>query len=194
MTLATTIQDRTNDGTDIVDFLLAVMRNELAGFKSCHRLAAAGLLVKYDCDCKSAVVNHDGALDFILNNPREPSRPGSDSGSTDDSYFDAKLAKVIQDSTDDGRSVCRFLINVMDGELKAFKPHHRITAARELLSRGFGKHAYTNSPTFTPAPAPLTLTRTLTRHSRESGNPWGWRRRHSPLSAEQPTNKITQIP
>ena len=65
MTLATTIQDRTNDGTDIVDFLLAVMRNELAGFKPCHRLAAASLLVKYDCDCKSAVVEHDGALDFI---------------------------------------------------------------------------------------------------------------------------------
>ena len=29
----------------------------------------------------------------------------------------------------------------MDGDLSAFKPRHRISAARELLSRGFGKHA-----------------------------------------------------
>ena len=29
----------------------------------------------------------------------------------------------------------------MDGDLSAFKPHHRMSAARELLSRGFGKHA-----------------------------------------------------
>ena len=141
MTLPTIIRDRTNDGITIVDFLFAVMRNELAGFKPCHRLDAARLLVKYDCSCKSAVAERDEALNFSLDYISEPSRSRSDSGSSDDPYFDARLAKVIQDSTDDGRSVCRFLINVMDGELKAFKPHHRISAARELLSRGFGKQA-----------------------------------------------------
>ena len=130
MTLPTIIQDRTNDGTDIVDFLVAVMRNELAGFKPCHRLDAAKLLVKYE---------RDEALNFSLDYIPEPSRTRSESGSPDDPYFDRKLAKVIRESTDDGRSVCRFLINVMDGELSAFKPHHRISAARELLSRGFGK-------------------------------------------------------
>ena len=146
MTLATIIQDRTNDGTDIVEFLTAVMRNELAGFKPCHRLDAAKLLVKYE---------RDEALNFTLDYIPDPSRSRSDSGSSEDSYFDEKLAKVIQQSTDDGRSVCRFLINVMDGELSAFKPHHRISAARELLSRGFGKHARsvsTHNATRTPSP------------------------------------------
>ena len=132
MTLANTIQDRTNDGISIVDFLFAVMRNELDGFKPCHRLDAAKLLVKYELDEGNA---------FILNNPPEPSRRRSDSGSSQDTHFDRSLAKVIRESTDDGRSVCRFLINVMDGDLSAFRPHHRISAARELLSRGFGKHA-----------------------------------------------------
>ncbi len=132
MTLATTIQDRTNDGTSIVEFLVAVMRNELDDFKPCHRLDAAKLLVKYD---------KDEARNYILDNPREPSQPGLNSSSPNDSYFDQKLAQVIQESTDDGRTVCRFLINVMDGALSTFKPHHRISAARELLSRGFGKHA-----------------------------------------------------
>ncbi len=150
MTLPTIIRDRTNDGITIVDFLFAVMRNELDGFKPCHRLDAAKLLVKYELD--------DGTA-FILNNPPEPSRPRSDTGSSQDTHFDRSLSKVIRESTDDGRSVCRFLINVMDGELSAFKPHHRLSAARELLSRGFGKsareevaaaHALSNRP----APSP----------------------------------------
>ena len=132
MTLATIIQDRTNDGTSIVEFLFAVMRNELDGFKPCHRLDAAKLLVKYD---------RDEARNYILDYPPEPSRPGLDSRSPDDTYFDQKLARAIQESTDDGRTVCRFLINVLEGNLKTFKPHHRITAARELLDRGFGRHA-----------------------------------------------------
>ena len=132
MNLANIIQDRTNDGISIVDFLFAVMRAELNGFKPCHRLDAAKLLVKYELDEGTA---------FILNNPPEPSRRRSNSGSSSDTHFDRSLAKVIRESTDDGRSVCRFLINVMDGDLSAFKPHHRLSAARELLSRGFGKHA-----------------------------------------------------
>ena len=32
----------------------------------------------------------------------------------------------------------------MEGELRTFKPHHRISAARELLKRGFGKSARTD--------------------------------------------------
>ncbi len=133
MTLATIIQDRSNDGLTIVEFLFAVMRSELDGFKPCHRLDAAKLLVKYDLD---------EARNFTLDYTPEPSRPRPDYGSPDDNYFDEKLAQLIRESTDDGRKVCRFLINVMDGALSAFKPHHRISAARELLSRGFGKHAY----------------------------------------------------
>ena len=141
MTLPTIISDRTKDGITIVEFLVAVMQNELDGFKPCHRLQAARLLTRYGCACKSAVAERGEAFDFILDNLPEPSRQWSDSGSSDDSEFDTKLAKVIQESTDDGRSVCRFLINVMEGELRAFGPHQRIAAARELLSRGFGRHA-----------------------------------------------------
>ncbi len=143
MTLAAIIQDRTNDGVSIVDFLFAVMRNELAGFKPCHRLDAAKLLVKYDLD---------EALNFNLGYIPEPSRRSS--GSSEDAYFDQKLARVIQEFTDDGRKVCRFLINVMEGELKIFKPHHRISAARELLTRGFGKHAQQASSLNSRPPLP----------------------------------------
>ena len=123
------------------------MRAELDGFKPCHRLDAAKLLVKYE---------RDEAFDFTLDNPPEPSRRRSDSGSSSETEFDNALAKVIRESTDDGRSVCRFLINVMDGELSAFKPHHRISAARELLSRGFGKHARATASGASNSSAKLT--------------------------------------
>ena len=149
MNLANRIQARTDNGDTVIDFLIEVMQDlprtrygdERDGFKICHRLDAARLLTKYGCSCKSAVAERDEAIDFIIDNPPEPSRRRSDSGSSRDTLFDNALAKKIRESTDDGASVCRFLINVMEGELKAFGPQHRMTAARELLSRGFGKHA-----------------------------------------------------
>ncbi len=165
MNLSHRIQAKTDNGDTVIDFLIEVMtdlprsrygslphtrygslprsRNgdERNGFKMCHRLGAARLLTRYGCSCKSTVAERDDAIDFIIDNPPEPSGPRSDSGSSTESTFDIALAKKIKESTDDGASVVRFLINVMEGELKAFGPHHSMAAARELLSRGFGKHA-----------------------------------------------------
>ena len=152
MNLANRIQAKTDNGDTVIDFLVEVMQDARDGFKICHRLDSARLLTKYGCSCKSAVVGKsaatapDAAIDFILDNPPEPSRRRSDSGSSRETKFDIALAKVIRESTDDGDSVCRFLINVMEGELKAFGPQHSMAAARELLSRGFGKDAYQPDP------------------------------------------------
>ena len=157
MNLSHRIQAKTDNGDTVIDFLIEVMtdlprtRNgslprtrygdDRDGFKMCHRLGAARLLTRYGCSCKSTVAERGDAIDFIIDNPPEPSGPRSDSGSSTESTFDIALAKKIKESTDDGASVVRFLINVMEGELKAFGPHHSMAAARELLSRGFGKHA-----------------------------------------------------
>ena len=149
MNLSHRIQAKTDNGDTVIDFLIEAMQglprtrygDERDGFKTCHRLDAARLLTKYGCSCKSNVAERDDAIDFILDNPPEPSRSRSDSGSLTESTFDTALAKKIKESTDDGASVVRSLINVMQGDLKAFGPHHSMAAARELLSRGFGKHA-----------------------------------------------------
>ena len=76
---------------------------------------------------------------------RKPRRP---------TKFDTELARVIREDTDDGRSIARFLIDVMVGEFKSFRPHHRMAAARELLDRGFGKSARNEkvSPSVRPEP------------------------------------------
>ena len=143
MDLAQRIQAKTDNGDTIIDFLVEVMTGDVCDdFKLCHRLDAARLLTRYGCNCRGpATSERSQAVDFILDNPREPSRIRSDYSSSPDTLFDEALAKKIRESTDDGATVCRFLINVMDGQLKPFGPHHRISAARELLSRGFGKHA-----------------------------------------------------
>ena len=132
MNLSHRIQAKTDNGDLVIDFLIEVMTDERPDFKICHRLDAAKLLTKY---------GRDEAIDFILDNPREPSRSRKSSGPSEESEFDIALAKKIRESTDDGVSVVRFLINVMEGDLKAFGPQHRMAAARELLSRGFGKSA-----------------------------------------------------
>ena len=141
MLLSQRIQAKTDNGDTVIDFLIEVMHDQRDGFKICHRLGAARLLTSYGCSCKSADAQADQAIDFIIDNPPEPSTPRADSDSSRETKFDIALAKKIRESTDDGASVCRFLINVMEGHLKSFGPHHRISAARELLSRGFGKHA-----------------------------------------------------
>ncbi|MCE2457510.1 MAG: hypothetical protein J4G14_06805 [Dehalococcoidia bacterium] len=146
MDLSQRIQAKTDNGDLIIDFLTEVMTDELDDFMMCHRLQATRLLTKYGCNCRGpALAQRNEGIAFILDNPREPSRHSTDSSSSDNSEFDLALAKKIQESTDDGRTVCRFLINVMEGQLKAFKPHHRLSAARELLERGFGKHANTTT-------------------------------------------------
>ena len=49
-----------------------------------------------------------------------------------------RLAKIVAEETDDGRTVVRFFVQVADGELdhEGFKPNHRMDAAKELVKVG----------------------------------------------------------
>ena len=132
MTLSQIIKLRTNNGRTIVDFLLDVMQDRYKDFRICHRLQAARLLTTYgNEDAPSFIVDNSQDLqsDSDRRKPRRPTK------------FDTELARVIREDTDDGRSIARFLVNVMEGELTSFRPHQRMAAARELLDRGFGKSA-----------------------------------------------------
>ena len=122
----------------------------LRDFRICHRLQAARLLTTY---------GNEDAPNFIDDNPQEsrsdrnghrPSRP---------TKFDTELARLIRENTDDGRSIARFLVNVMVGDFRSFRPHHRMAAARELLDRGFGKSARNETPPPDPGnpPGPMEI-------------------------------------
>ena len=77
----------------------------------------------------------------------------------------------------------------MDGELSAFKPHHRISAARELLSRGFGKQAYASGPPATSAPPAVIPAKAGTQEAGPGGSHSSLLSTHSSEESPNPTNQ-----
>ena len=149
MTLSQIIKLRTNNGRTIVDFLVDVMQDRYDDFRMCHRLQAARLLNTYGNEDAPDFIDVNTTDSSSRTRKRKPSRP---------TRFDTELARVIREDSDDGRSIARFLVNVMVGEFKSFRPHHRMAAARELLDRGFGKSTRNEKvvhPDSTKEPNPL---------------------------------------
>ena len=142
MTLSQIIKLRTDSGGAIVDFLVDVMQDQYEDFRICHRLQAARLLTIY---------GNEDASNFIAETTPDSSPRRDRPNSKRQTKFDTELARLIREDTDDGRSIARFLVNVMVGELRSFRPHHRMAAARELLNRGFGKSARTDPAARTPS-------------------------------------------
>ena len=132
MSIPQFIRDNTNDGRDIVTLLIDVLNGRIAGCKLSHQLTAARLLIIYGS--QSAVAGHDDAPGFIADNT--PDREPRDKQWL---TIDPALARLIRIKTDDGRDLCLFLIDVMQGRVEGINPGHRVSAARELLSRAFGK-------------------------------------------------------
>ena len=132
--LADIIREETDDGRTVVRFLIDVMKGEIDDSKPCHRLDAARQLLNLGFHGAQAVIQSVSQP----TNGRAPSR------ATSVSRFDQGIADIIKLETSDGRDAVRFLVDVMQGNLGDFKPHHRIAAAKELLRRGFD-----NSPDHT---------------------------------------------
>ena len=128
MTLSQYIRDNTNDGHNIARVLIDVMEGRLDGTKVGHRLTAARLLTIY---------GHEDADDFIADNT--PDTPATEHGEKIWLEIDEGLRTLIRAKTDDGRIICMFLIDVMEGRFEGAHVGHRVSAAKELLSRAFGK-------------------------------------------------------
>ena len=128
MTIATFIKDNTDDCRNIVRLLIDVMNGDIEGCTLSHQLAAARLLTVY---------GQDDAPDFIAANT--PDKPETESGRKIWLEIDPGLRTLIKARTDDGRVICMFLIDVMEGKIEGIHAGHRVMAARELLNRAFGK-------------------------------------------------------
>ncbi len=123
------VRHETDDGRLIVRFFVSTMQGQLQDAKPSHRIAAARQLVK---------LGFTEAQDFIDENAPVPKRRRpTEQSSSADRKLASDLAKIVRQETDDGRVAIRFLVDVMQGGLPGFKPHHRLAAARELLRRGF---------------------------------------------------------
>ena len=123
------VRQETDDGRLIVRFFVSTMQGQLQDAKPSHRIAAARQLVK---------LGFTQAQDFIDENAPAPKRRRRAQHSPPaDRKLASGLAEIVRQETDDGRVAVRFLVDVMQGGLPGFKPHHRLAAARELLRRGF---------------------------------------------------------
>ena len=137
--LAETIRRKTDNGNDVVDYLLDVLHERLDGVKHLHRERAASILTEY---------GDLAAIRFMEKNrenrkTRKPAnrQPRSEAG---DSRFDAALAQAIRDKTNEAGDIADYLIDTMNGidsaigsGLGKIAHRHRVAAAIELLRRGF---------------------------------------------------------
>ncbi len=128
--IAEIVREETGDGRLIVHFLINLMQGSPADAKPCHRLDAARQLFNLGWAPARAFVaaNAPAARQRTAPSPVSPS---------DAVPLHQDLAVLICEETDNGRAAVRFLVDVMQGNLQDFKPHHRLSAARELLHRGF---------------------------------------------------------
>ncbi|MDE2938994.1 MAG: hypothetical protein OXR67_08775 [Chloroflexota bacterium] len=133
LSLSDIVREETDNGRLIIRFLIDLMQGSLESAKPCHRLDAARQLLNIGFTPAHAFI----AANTTASQParRSPSEPSTHSTDPDSLHKD--LAALICEETDNGRSAVRFLVDVMQGNLQAFKPHHRLSAARELLHRGF---------------------------------------------------------
>ena len=122
------IMEKTDNGRTIVEFLLSVMNGELPGFKECHRMEAARLLEKFGGTEAKKLIN---GL-----NLQPPTRRERRDSRRADRRIHTELAQIVKEKTDNGRTIVEFLHSAMQGELPDFKPHHRMSASRELLRQG----------------------------------------------------------
>ena len=103
------------------------MQGKVDDSKPCHRLDAARQLLNLGFDGAHAVIQSVSQSASV----RAPSPAPTNS------RINQELADIIKLETSDGREAVRFLVDVMQGNLQDFKPHHRLAAAKELLRRGF---------------------------------------------------------
>ena len=125
--LADIIREETDDGRLVVRFLIDVMQGQIDDSKPCHRLDAARQLLNLGFNDAHSVIQSIGQSASA----RAPSRAPTNS------RINQELADLIKLETSDGKIAVRFLVDVMQGNLQDFKPHHRLAAAKELLRRGF---------------------------------------------------------
>ena len=136
--LADIARDETDGGRLVVRFLVDAMRGQLEDAKPCHQLDAARQLLKLGMDDARIYVARNGLASNNRNghsqragsphpNDLYPPAPPSDAP------LNEELADFIRLQTEGGKAAVRFLVNVMHGNLDGFKPHHRLSAAKELL-------------------------------------------------------------
>ena len=149
------IRHKTDNGNKVVDYLHDVLEDRLDGVKHGHRERAAAILTEY---------GDLAAIRFQEKNKEEkkakPSPKPRKLEEREDSEFDAALARVIRDKTNDAEDVADYLIDTMNGidstiesGLGKIRHQQRVSAAAELLRRAYDQDPAYATSTAVPAKA-----------------------------------------
>ena len=134
------ILEETDGGRNIARFLNNAMEGELSDFEPQHRLKAAEILV--DCGSEEAAeyvrANKTPKRRRSTTVQRDPAQSESE-GERDPitDPFKDKIARAIREETNNGLSIVRNLIQIMETHEHPYKPHHNLEAAKQLIERGF---------------------------------------------------------
>ena len=150
------IREKTDGGQTIVDFLSDAADGNLPKFEPHHRIQASEILVRYgfkgadepakqhnDSQPKSVLSSVEGTPSAnrsgtapgapALKKPRpEHSRRADDTDPAIDDF-----AQTIRDKTENGLTIVRNLVHIMETHEEPYKPHHNLRAARRLIENGF---------------------------------------------------------
>ena len=167
-TLADIVREKTGDGRLIIDFFTDVMTGRIEGAELCHRIDAAKQLVKYGSkDAAEFLAKYKGVpCGHSINRRPDPADPCSaeerslvavtlnapptltrDFLTVLSGIDEFLMARLIRAQTADGVTIIEFLDDVMQDRTDGFKTHHRIAAAKELISTHSPRRtALPNSP------------------------------------------------
>ena len=161
-TLADIVRQETDNGRTIVRFYLDVANGKLddEGFEACHRVEAA---MQVQASAPHLVAEAIARLAGVQCHPerrgkrptrrsREVGNPSQDADRANAArrhealeYLasalaapslaaDPRVAGIVRESTDQGKTVVSFLLHAMHGVVRGFRPRQRVEAAKELLA------------------------------------------------------------
>ena len=128
------VLEETDNGRAIIKFLHSAMNGEFEDFQPCHKLDAARILQRIGLEEAQALIDSVTARRRQSRNSQQAEQRKAQSA---DRHIRSELAQMVREETDNGRAIVTFLVQAMKGDLKDFKPCHRMSASRELLHRGF---------------------------------------------------------
>ena len=137
------IRQETDNGASVVRFFNDAMAGQLPNFKPQDRIQAGEVLMRYGSDKAAEYVRAHAAPKPSSNDGRGPApKPPQ----TQDEAPDrdpvkvpviGDMARIIREETENGLTIVRNLVQIMETREDPYQPQHNLKAAKQLIDNGF---------------------------------------------------------
>ena len=141
------IREETDGGRDIVRFLKGAVNREYSNYKPHHELEASRILTHYgyeddsERDRRHKASKSRPVLSSVEGRSSSNGSPSANNpvpkndGDRDPAIDDFR--DLIRQETNDGLTIVRNLVHMMETREDPYKPQHNLAAAKELIYNGF---------------------------------------------------------